>query len=217
MGIDILVANRITKSFNGKQIIKETDLAFDSGVHVFMGENGSGKSTLLKMLMGLTLPDNGDVYLFGENTKVFSKDTRSKINFMPASDRSLYYKLTATENLYYIGSLYGVKKQELKAKIPRLLELVGLKEEGKYVETFSTGMKKRLMMAKSLINDPRILYYDEIFSGLDSDGCTMAIDVIDKLKKQGKLVLLVTHQKDLIPKDSVVYELKAGILHVLDN
>lgn len=212
-----LRSSDISKSFANKNIISDVSLSLNKGVHVFTGDNGCGKTTLLKMLMGLVLPDNGEVFILGENTKIFSKKIRSRINFATASDRSLYYKLTATENLRYIGNIYGVPKKILDERITELLKMLGLTEEGKYIETFSTGMKKRLMLAKSLINDPDILYYDEIFSGLDADGCEMALDLIDNLRSMGKLVLLVTHQKDMIPQNSVVYKLEDGMLNVLDS
>ena len=73
------------------------------------------------------------------------------------------------------------------------------------------------MIAKSLINDPEILFYDEVFSGLDADGCQMALNVLERLKKQGKLIILVTHQADLIPENSTIYQLKDGKIYVLDR
>ena len=213
----VLYASNISKSFGDKKIISDITLQLNKGIHIFMGDNGSGKSTLLKMLMGLILPDQGDIFIFNENTKIFSKKIRSKLNFVQSSDRTLYYKLTATENLRYIGNIYGVPKKELDIKVPELLEMVGLVEEGKYIETFSTGMKKRLMLAKSLINNPSILYYDEIFSGLDEEGCNMALDLLNTLNQQGKLILLVTHQTNLIPDNSTIYKIEDGHINVLDN
>ena len=212
-----LIADNISKSFGKKEIIHHFSCSLNEGIHVFTGDNGCGKTSLLKMMMGLTLPDSGEIFLFGENTKIFSKHTKEKINFVSASDRTLYYKLTATENLKYIGHIYGIKKKDCDCIIPQLLDMVGIQEEGKYVETFSTGMKKRLMIAKSLINDPEILFYDEVFSGLDADGCQMALNILERLKKQGKLIILVTHQADLIPENSTIYQLKDGKIYVLDR
>ena len=217
MAEKVLSVLNISKAFDDKKIINNLSLEFDEGIHVFTGENGCGKTTLLKMLMGLTLPDEGDVFILGENTKIFSKKIRSRINFVAASDRTLYYKLTASENLRYIGNIYGVPKKKLDNEIPKLLESVGLKEEGKYIETFSTGMKKRLMLAKALINDPDIIYLDEIFSGLDEEGSKIALNIIESLRKSGKLILLVTHQKDLIPINSTIYKIEDGEVYVDDN
>ena len=137
-----LVLNNVSKKFADKILFKDINLNLDSGHYILIGDNGSGKSTLLKTMMGLILPDSGNVLLFGEDTKIFSNKTKKKIGFAFASDRTLYHKLTAYENLKYIGSIYGLKSSELKERIPFLLSKVGLENNKQYIETYSTGMKK---------------------------------------------------------------------------
>lgn len=163
-------------------------------------------------MMGLLLVDSGKVTLLGENTENLSKKAKKKIGYMLPSDRTLYYKLTASENLMMIGSIYGMHKKELKEMIPQLLENVGLKEEGKYIETFSTGMKKRLMLARAILYDPEILFLDEPYSGLDEDGCYMLTEVIQEQSDSGKTIILVTHQDDYVNKSWQHLVLKDGHL-----
>ncbi|MGB4985478.1 MAG: ABC transporter ATP-binding protein [Erysipelotrichaceae bacterium] len=207
----------VSKKFDNNIIADKINLKLDAGLYVIVGDNGCGKSSLLKIMMGLTLPDLGKVEIFNEDSVTISNHIKVKMGYVFANERSLYYKLTATENLRFIGRIYGLKTKELDSKIPLLLSEVGLTEEGKLVETFSTGMKKRLAFARAILHNPEILFLDEIFSGLDSDGCHQIMKIISEYVNLGKLVILVTHQKEYIPKDSVVYKLEDGVLNVVDN
>ena len=143
----IIELQHVTKRYQEHVILKDLSLKIQAGsFYYIIGENGSGKSTLLKLMMGLLLPDEGEISLFGNSTNRLTSAMKSRIGFILASDRSLYYKLTASENLYYIGKIYGMKKSELKNRIPYLLNAVGLLETKQFVESFSTGMKKKLMI-----------------------------------------------------------------------
>ncbi len=212
-----LVLNNVSKKFGDKILFKNIDLELDSGHYILTGENGCGKSTLLKTMMGLILPDIGTVSLLGEDTKIFSNKTKAKLGFAFASDRTLYHKLTAYENLKYIGSIYGLKNGELKERIPFLLDKIGLDNNGQYIETYSTGMKKRLMFIKAILNNPEVIFLDEIYSGLDDEGCNLVNRLIDEEIEKNKLIISVTHQQDKIIYKEHIYKLKKGKLYALGD
>lgn len=104
---------------------------------------------------------------------------------MFSSERTLYYKLTARENLEMIGAIYGLKGNALKDRVGEVLRLVELEVNRKYIETYSTGMKKRLMLARAILYNPKVLFLDEPYSGLDQDGCLLLTKILEsELKKK---------------------------------
>lgn len=207
----------ISKKFGEHIIADHLSLSWERGIHILIGENGVGKSSLLKIMMGLTLPDTGRVYLLGEDTLRMHQSVKRRLGFLFANDRTLFYKLTASENLQMVGRFYGLSRTRLKTRVPELLEKVGLKEEGKYIETFSTGMKKRLMLARAILHEPEILFLDEPFNGLDEEGHSMAVQVIGNCVGQDKLAILVTHQDQQAFAGAIRYRLEKGVLHALDR
>ena len=215
MAKEITLKN-VSKSFNEKKLFSNVNLDISQGVYCIIGENGIGKTTLMKIMMGLILPDDGVVELFDESTEIISDQTKRRIGFVMASERSLYYKLTASENLFYIGRIYGLKKVRLNELIPKLLYELGIEDSKKYVETYSTGMKKKLMIARSLLCDPDILFYDEIYSGLDSDSCLKLKEMIKKIGID-KTIVIITHQQEMLDKNCKKILIKDGSVNVLDH
>jgi ABC-2 type transport system ATP-binding protein len=201
-----------TKSFDDKRVLNDLTWSFQPGVYYITGHNGEGKSTLLKMCMGLLLPDEGSVQILGEDTTHLSKNVKKKIGYVFASDRTLYYKLTARENLDMICSIYGIKKKERTMVTQEVLKSVGLQDEQKYIETYSTGMKKRLMFGRAMVYDPEIIFLDEPLSGLDPEGYELILNLIEKMEEQGKTVIMVTHQTDDMKKDWKHLQLSKGKL-----
>lgn len=158
----------ISKKFNDDFILKSVSLCLNSAsFSIFQGDNGSGKSTLFKIICGLLSPDEGSVYFDQQDISKNYLQIQKKIGVILSEDRSLYHKLTAYENLYYIGRIYGIPKSTLKENIPVLLDKVGLDNNKKLVENFSTGMKKKLMIARAIIHDPDVIIADELLNGLD--------------------------------------------------
>lgn len=207
----ILSLDGVSKTFGEKKILDQVSYSFtDHQIYRIVGENGTGKSTLMRIMMGLVLPDQGTVTLNGIDAKKFSTRYRKQMNFAFASDRTLYYKLTAYENLYYIGRIYGIPRRELREEIPRLLEKVGLQDNKDFIEKYSTGMKKKLMIAKSFINHPKIIFYDEVFSGLDVESCEMILDWISSVEKT--TFIIISHQENVKFKGEKVLKLEEGKL-----
>ncbi|MEX2607992.1 MAG: ABC transporter ATP-binding protein [Kiritimatiellia bacterium] len=158
----------------------------------FIGANGAGKSTTLKILMGFRFPDAGSAMVFGERAGTTA--SRQRIGYLP--EVALYYPfMKARELLELYGGLSGLSKSELKARIPGLLEQVGLAGRGEsLLKTFSKGMQQRLGIAQSLIAEPDLLIYDELSSGLDPLGRHDLREVLLDLKKKGRTIFFSSHE-----------------------
>jgi len=158
----------------------------------FIGANGAGKSTTLKILMGFRFPDAGSARVFGEPAGATS--SRERIGYLP--EVALYYPfMKARELLELYGGLHGLSKAELKARIPGILNDVGLEGRGEaLLKTFSKGMQQRLGIAQSLIAEPELLIYDELSSGLDPLGRHDLRDVLMRLKEEGRTIFFSSHE-----------------------
>lgn len=177
------------------EAIKGIDFAVPKGeIFGLLGPNGAGKTTTIKVLTTLLLPSAGEVRIFGQDVVKDVAKIRSRINFIFGGERSLYWRLSAEDNLRYFADLYKIEPAVQKKKIPELLEMVGLTDRAKTkVETFSKGMKQRLHIARGMINDPEVLFLDEPTIGLDPEASLEMRKLIMELKNQGKTILLTTH------------------------
>lgn len=159
-----------------------------------LGENGAGKTTTIKMLITLLAPTEGECKVLGYDTYKEADKVRGDINFVFGGEMGVYRRLSARDNLLYFAGLYKIKGQEAKRRTEELLKLVELEEAAdRLVETYSKGMIQRLQIARGLINNPKIVFMDEPTVGLDPLGANMLRDIIRKLKKEGRTVLLTTH------------------------
>lgn len=160
-----------------------------------LGINGAGKTTTAKMLATLLDPTSGQILYDGVDSKRHEKVIKGKVNMIAGGERMIYWRLTARENLYYFGSMYGLHGNMLKERIGHLLALVGLGEKADIpVEKFSKGMKQRLQIARGLINDPDYIFLDEPTLGLDVQIAKDMREFFMKLaKEEGKGILLTTH------------------------
>lgn len=178
------------------QAVKGVPLEIPKGKIVgVLGINGAGKTTTIRMLASIIEPTAGEITMNGIDAVKNHLWVKERINVVSGGERNLYWRLTASENLKYFGSLYGVKGMELKEKIARLLKLVGLEEVADIpVERYSKGMKQRLQIARGLINDPEYIFLDEPTLGLDIVIAKEIRKVIHELaKKDDKGILLTTH------------------------
>lgn len=163
-----------------------------------LGPNGAGKTTLLKILSTLLLPDKGEAWIAGLDVIRFPNTARQKLGLVLPSDRSLYWKLTGIENLSLYGGLYNMPRQIVKERGLKLLEQVGLSEFAHMpVEKYSTGMRKRLMIARALLHQPSVLILDEPTSGLDVQGKREFWAFLRKIAFiEGVTILLATHDME---------------------
>ncbi|MGT2757456.1 ABC transporter ATP-binding protein [Streptococcus ovuberis] len=159
-----------------------------------LGQNGAGKSTILKILATMLLPTSGRVRVLGYDVSKDELNIRERINFVFGGERSLYYRLSAEENLFYFADLYKIPRKQQSQLVLDLLNLVGLGQVAKRrVETFSKGMKQRLQIARALLNDPEIIFLDEPSIGLDPVGAAELRRLVKTLAARGKTILLTTH------------------------
>jgi ABC-2 type transport system ATP-binding protein len=157
-----------------------------------LGANGSGKSTSIRIALGLITPTSGTVEVFGQRMHAGAKELRQQLGFL--SDEPQFPKdMNAIQYLTFVGRCFGLETVEQKARIGTLLRAVGLTEDaGRRIGTYSTGMKTRLGVAASLMNDPELLIWDEPTAGLDPISRMQALDLLEKLRGN-KTVLLSSH------------------------
>lgn len=178
------------------EAVKNISLRMEKGGIVgLLGINGAGKTTTIKMLTTLIEPTEGTYTFDGIDAIAHPDIVKRQINMIAGGERMIYWKLTAYENLWYYGQLYGIENNLLKKRIEELVKLVGL--EGKAdlpVETFSKGMKQRLQIARGMINDPKYIFLDEPTIGLDAIVTQELHKEIRRLaKEKEKGILLTSH------------------------
>lgn len=158
-----------------------------------LGPNGAGKSTALKMVYGHALPTGGDVFVLGMNIKESGREIRSRIGVVP-QDEGLDQELTVRENLLIFSKFFGIAPKTAQARAMDLLKMVRLDEMLDHrVESLSGGMRRRLAIARSLLNHPELLILDEPTVGLDPQVRLWIWEFLHKVKEQGSTVILTTH------------------------
>jgi ABC-2 type transport system ATP-binding protein len=159
----------------------------------FLGPNGAGKTTTIKMMAGLLRPSSGRIELAGHDLAREPERAKAALGFIP--DRPfLYEKLSASEFLRFVAGLYGIDGLEVGRRIDELLELVELASwKRELIESFSHGMKQRLVMAASFIHDPQVLVVDEPMVGLDPKGARLIKRVFRERCRKGSTIFMSTH------------------------
>ena len=171
------------------------DLHVESGeVFGILGPNGAGKTTTMRMLATLLEPTSGSATVLGFDLVSQARDIRRRLGAVLSGERSLYWKLTARENLEYFAALYHVPPRETAPRIDRILAAVHLEDRADdYVEKFSTGMRQRLVLARALLPEPSLLLLDEPTVGLDPQAARDLRERVLQLRDEGRTVLLTTH------------------------
>ncbi len=159
-----------------------------------LGPNGAGKTTTIKMITGLLRPTSGVIKVMGKDVDKEPMEALRNIGTVLAGDRSVYWKLTARENLEYFGALYGLTKKEASNRTNEILERLGLSDKAdELVEKYSTGMKQKVALGKALIPNAPVVLLDEPTLGLDPQSALNLREIILDIKKEGRTVLLTTH------------------------
>ncbi|MGY5854571.1 MAG: ABC transporter ATP-binding protein, partial [Candidatus Thorarchaeota archaeon] len=159
-----------------------------------LGPNGAGKTTLIRVLVGLLTPTEGRAWVLGKNVVEEIDEIRPRVTLLP-QEAGAYERLTARENLVYYGGFYGIPEDVLNERADRLLDIVGLREKENYqVKTFSGGMKRKVLVARSLIIEPEIIFMDEPTTGVDTIGARVVRNLLKKLSSEEKqTIILTTH------------------------
>ena len=160
-----------------------------------LGPNGSGKTTLIKCLSTILIPDEGTALVNGFDISKETSMVRASLGMVVGGERTLYWKLTARDNLMYFASLYKMQRKQAKKRIEELLENFDLSDRAdERLEDYSTGMRQKIAIARALLHDPPILLLDEPTLGLDPCFSRQIRSQIRELsEKHGKTILLTTH------------------------
>ncbi len=193
----ILAARGIRKSYGGREVVAGIDLELSRGeCYGLLGPNGAGKTTTLRMLLGLTVPDAGEITLLDHPVPKAAREGRIRVGVVPQID-NLDPDFTVRENLVVYGSYFGIDEKAMEDRLPHLLEFAALEARaGSRIQELSGGMKRRLVLARALVNDPELLFLDEPTTGLDPQARHLMWEKLRLLLRQGKTILLTTHFMD---------------------
>ncbi len=162
-------------------------------VYGLLGPNGAGKTSSIRMMIGITLPDSGEVMMFGEP---FRREHLKRVGYLP-EERGLYRKMKLQEHLVLLGELKGLSKNEALKRTNSWCERLELADRlDKKVEELSKGMQQKVQFIGALLHDPDLIIMDEPFSGLDPSNAVVLKDVLLELKRAGKSILFSTHRME---------------------
>ena len=193
----LLSATRLTKTFGEFTAVDGIDFSVRKGeCFGFLGPNGAGKSSTMRMVGCVSPVSGGDLRLFGLDPATDGPAIRARLGSCPQRD-TLDEELTVEENLWVYGRYFGLSRKEARSRAAELLDFAQLSERAKdKVEPLSGGMKRRLTIARSLINSPEILLLDEPTTGLDPQARHVLWDRLFRLKRSGVTLVLTTHYMD---------------------
>jgi ABC-2 type transport system ATP-binding protein len=201
----IISVKQLNKSFkngnNSKQVLKNISIDILPGQIIgYIGPNGAGKSTTIKVLTGIIGDFEGDVSIMGLDIRKNSLEIKQRIGYIP-ENAALYEALTPIEYLTFIGNLYKMQNNEIDTKVIKLLSLFDLSEVSKQrMNTFSKGMKQKVLIISGLLHNPDILFLDEPLSGLDANAVIMVKEVLRQLASDGKTIFYSSHIMDVVEK-----------------
>lgn len=212
----IVSVDAVCKSFHQQQILNDISLSLYPGeILGLLGPSGAGKTTLVKEIIGLDLPSKGNIHVLGEPMP--NLRTMEQIGYMAQSD-ALYQDLTARENLDFFARLYGLKGKEKKDRIETVAAFVDLSAQlDKLVINYSGGMKRRLSLSISLLNNPKLLILDEPTVGIDPLLRKSIWNTFTQLKKQGTSIIVTTHVMDEAEKCDRLGMIRNGNLIAIDT
>jgi len=199
----IIQIRNLSKFYDTKQVLKSLSIdIFPGQVIGYIGPNGAGKSTTVKILTGLIPDFTGEVIVDGMNLADNPLEIKKLIGYVP-ENAELYNVLTALEYLDFIGKLYGMEEPVLSDRIGKLLTAFGLANNiNDRMDTFSKGMKQKVLLIAGIINNPKILILDEPLSGLDANAVILVKELITRLSKEGKTIFYCSHMMDVVEKVS---------------
>ena len=192
-----LSVDTLRKIYGGTEVVAGLSFAVEAGrCFGLLGPNGAGKTTTLRLCLGLTAPDSGAVSLNGYTIPADAQKARARVGVVPQFD-NLDPDFTCAENLLVFGRYFGMQDAAIRARIPELLEFASLSSKADArISSLSGGMKRRLTLARALVNDPDIVFLDEPTTGLDPQARHLIWDRLKQLKSAGKTLILTTHFMD---------------------
>jgi lipooligosaccharide transport system ATP-binding protein len=194
---DFFEARNLVKRYGDTEVVRDLSFSIAPGECLgVIGPNGAGKTTTIRMCLGLTAPDSGSIHALGLEMPRDALAIKQQLGVVTQLD-TLDPDFSCEENLLVYGRYFGMKDKDIKARIPDLLEFASLTSKAKAKPgELSGGMKRRLSLARALVNDPKLLLLDEPTTGLDPQARHLMWERLQLLLQQGKSILLTTHFMD---------------------
>lgn len=188
----------VRKSYGQQVAVKDLSMTIEAGkIFGLLGPNGAGKTSTIRMMIGITMPDSGEVRMFGEP---FRRQHLNRIGYLP-EERGLYRKMKVIEQLIFMAELHGVSAGNAAIKARQWCERLEIADSmQKKVEELSKGMQQKIQFIAALLHDPEFIIMDEPFAGLDPVNADLLKDVLLDLKTAGKTILFSTHRMDQAEK-----------------
>jgi ABC-2 type transport system ATP-binding protein len=203
----IITVNQLSKSYgqfgNSKKALDNISFDIYPGKIIgYIGPNGAGKSTTIKILAGILGDFTGEARVLGLDIRKDALEIKRHIGYIP-ENAALYDVLTPMEYLQFVGQLYGMGEADISEKAQKLLQLFDLQQVSKQrINTFSKGMKQKVLLISGLIHNPDIIFLDEPLSGLDANSVIMIKEVLRQLAAEGKTIFYSSHIMDVVEKIS---------------
>jgi lipooligosaccharide transport system ATP-binding protein len=190
----VLAARGLRKRYGEADVVDGLGLEVQPGeCFGLLGPNGAGKTTTLRLCLGLTHADAGDIELLGEPVPARARQARRRVGVVPQFD-NLDPDFTVAENLVVFARYFGIARRDIDARLPALLELAGLAGRADArIHTLSGGMKRRLTLARALVNEPQLVFMDEPTTGLDPQARHLIWERLRRLTHEGRTLVLTTH------------------------
>ena len=181
----------VRKTFGNHTAVSDFDLDVPAGtIYGLLGPNGSGKTTMIRMIMGILLPDAGEIELFGSPPDFRS---RSRVGYLP-EERGVYEKMRVLDQLVFLGEIRGIDRSLARSRAAQWLERLGLGDwTDRKVEDLSKGMQQKVQFIGTVLHDPDLLILDEPFSGLDPINQEVLESIVREEQERGKTILFSTH------------------------
>lgn len=196
---EILKLNKVSKSF-GNFNLKEISLEIkEKEIVAFLGPNGAGKTTLIKLIMNGLKKEKGEIIFLGESIKQNDVNYRKYIGYMPETGTP-YEFLSAREYLEFLMGVYGIKRSKMNEKIKEVLSIFNLKDDKKHIQTYSKGMKQKVLFLGAIIHNPKLLILDEPFNAIEPQTAMLMKNVLHQLKKGGSCIIFSSHILEIVEK-----------------
>jgi ABC-2 type transport system ATP-binding protein len=188
----------VTKAYESKIAVNNLSLAIEAGqIFGLLGPNGAGKTSSIRMMMGITVPDSGQVSLFD---KPFERASLERVGYLP-EERGLYKKMKVLDQLVFFGCLHGLHAAEAEKRAKAWAARMEIADAlPKKTEELSKGMQQKIQFIATLLHEPGLVVMDEPFSGLDPVNAVLVEQTLLELKSQGKVILFSTHRMDQVEK-----------------
>lgn len=202
-GEPVITLRDLSMSYGEKHVLKGINLdVFKGQIIGYIGPNGAGKSTTVKIMLGLVQEYGGRVEIMGQDISSGDVEYKRKIGYVPET-AEIYDNLTAREYLTFIGQLYGLDYDSVDKMAKRLMSIFGIDNVyDSRINSYSKGMRQKVLIISSMMHNPDILFLDEPLSGLDANSVMVVKEVLSKLASQGKTIFYSSHIMDVVEKIS---------------